>query len=41
MTETPYEAEDALQQLVAEHPEMLPGDDAGPEGQRWLLIDRE
>ena len=28
MRETPYEAEDVLQQLIEEHPEMLGGDDA-------------
>ena len=40
MRETPYKAEELLQKLVADHPEMLAGDDA--EGsQRWLLIERE
>lgn len=40
MREMPYQAEDLLQKLVADHPEMLAGDDA--EGsRRWLLIERE
>lgn len=42
MREVPYEAEDVLQELVAEHPEVLVGDDASDNGgQRWLLIERE
>jgi len=40
MRETPLKAEDVLQKLVAEHPEMLAGDD-GEGSQRWLLIERE
>ena len=42
MREIPYEAEDILQKLVAEHPEMLAGNDEnGDARQRWLLIERE
>jgi len=40
MRETPYRAEDVLQKLVAEYPEMLAGDDAEA-SKRWLLIERE
>ena len=40
MRETPYKAEDVLQKLVAEYPEMLAGDDAEA-SKRWLLIERE
>jgi hypothetical protein len=39
MRETPYSAEDVLQQLIEEHPEMLGGDDA-PHGQ-LILVRRE
>jgi hypothetical protein len=42
MREAPYTAEDVLQELVAEHPEMLAGQDVNDNGsQRWLLIERE
>jgi hypothetical protein len=42
MREAPYKAEDVLQELVAEHPEMLAGEDVSENGsQRWLLIERE
>jgi len=42
MRETPYEAENILQKLVAEHPEMLAGDDASQNAQQqWLLVERE
>ncbi len=32
MREVPYEAEDVLQKLVADHPEMLAGDDLAEDG---------
>lgn len=42
MREVPYEAEDVLQKLVADHPEMLAGNDVAEDArQRWLLIERE
>jgi hypothetical protein len=42
MRETPYEAEAILQKLVAEHPEMLAGNNPGANvDQRWLLVERE
>jgi hypothetical protein len=40
MRETGYKAEDVLQKLVADHPEMLAGDDVDS-GRRWLLVERE
>jgi hypothetical protein len=40
MTEKPYEAEEALQALLAEHPEMLVGGSADGD-RRFLLISRE
>ena len=41
MKETPYEAEDALQALLAEHPEMLVGGPPSDDSRRWLLVSRE
>src|SRR5436309_6461915 len=42
MRETPYEAEDVLQQLIAKFPSLLAGDQFGVEvPRRWLLIGRE
>jgi hypothetical protein len=42
MRETPYEAEDVLQQLIAKFPSLLAGDQMGAETpRRWLLIGRE
>jgi len=38
MRETAYEAEDVLQQLIAEHPEMLAGDDRHG---RLVLVSRD
>lgn len=39
---TAYALEDALQQLIADHPQLLPGDQINPEDpRRWLLIKRE
>ncbi|HSO99229.1 MAG TPA: hypothetical protein VLP43_09785 [Solirubrobacteraceae bacterium] len=39
MRETPYDAEDVLQQLIERHPEMLAGGDES--GQSLILIRRE
>ena len=39
MTEAPYEAEDVLQALLAEHPEILAGGDSSATG--WVLVRRE
>ncbi len=41
MREAPYEAESLLQALLAEHPEVLAGDDSGDSRQAWLLVQRE
>src|SRR5687767_14628814 len=42
MREAPYDAEKVLQELLADHPEVLAGDDADSgEARRWLLIRRE
>jgi hypothetical protein len=41
MREAPYEAESLLQALLAEHPEVLAGDDTGGGPQAWRLIRRE
>src|SRR5213595_598802 len=42
MRETPYEAEDVLQQLIARFPSLLAGDQFdGDVPRRWLLIGRE
>lgn len=42
MTEQPYESEDLLQKLLADHPGVLAGDQFhGAEPKRWLLIRRE
>src|SRR4051794_27534998 len=42
MRETPYEAEDVLQQLIAKFPSLLAGDQLGGEvPRRWMLIGRE
>ncbi len=40
MVEVPYEAEEILQKLLADHPGLLAGDEAGSETD-WLLIQRE
>jgi hypothetical protein len=41
MVEEPYEAEDVLQRLIADYPNLLAGDqDDGPKN-RWLLVRRE
>ncbi len=42
MTEQPYESEDLLQALLANHPSVLAGDQFnGAEPKRWLLVNRE
>lgn len=42
LTETEYDSEAALQELIAEHPEVLAGERMTPdEPRRWLLISRE
>lgn len=41
MTEQPYETEDVLQALLADHPDLLAGDQAAGEPRRWLLLARE
>jgi hypothetical protein len=42
LRETPYEAEDVLQQLIAKFPSLLAGDQFGIEApRRWLLVGRE
>jgi hypothetical protein len=42
MTEQPYESEDLLQALLADHPSVLAGDQFnGAEPKRWLLVGRE
>src|SRR5215471_7294841 len=40
MREQPYEAEDVLQALIAEHPEVL-ADDPDDELRQWILVKRE
>jgi hypothetical protein len=42
MTEAPYDAEEILQGLLADYPDLLAGDQMRPsEPRRWLLISRE
>jgi hypothetical protein len=42
MAETAFAAEVDLQELLARHPGLLPGDQIDPESpRRWLLIARE
>lgn len=42
LSEAPYRDEDALQRLIADHPEVLAGEQMTPgEPRRWLLIRRE
>ena len=41
MTEARYDAEDVLQKLLADYPDLLAGDQMRPnEPRRWLLITR-
>ncbi len=42
LTEAPYSAEDILQALVANYPDLLPGDEINPVApRRWLTVARE
>lgn len=41
MVEQPYEAEDVLQQLLADYPDLLAGDQDSEARKRWLLVQRE
>jgi hypothetical protein len=41
MVEQPYEAEDVLQQLLADYPTLLAGDQDSEGRKRWLLVKRE
>src|SRR5262245_48061186 len=42
MNETAYEAEEVLQTLLAEYPDLLAGDQMRPPSpRRWLLVERE
>lgn len=41
MLERGYESEAQLQQLLADHPNVLAGDNIGGEERRWLLVARE
>jgi hypothetical protein len=42
LKETPYEKEDILQELLADHDDLLPGDQIDPDDpRRWLLVTRE
>jgi hypothetical protein len=42
MSGQPYDSESLLQSWIADHPELLAGDQINPENpRRWLLISRE
>src|SRR4051794_2757272 len=41
MTERRYDAEAVLQQLLADHPNLLVGEQDGDRRKRWLLVQRE
>jgi len=42
MTQQPYEAEELLQQLLADYPNLLAGDQINSEApRRWLFISRK
>ena len=42
LEETPFSSEDELQALIAEHPELLDGEQISPgDARRWVLITRE
>jgi hypothetical protein len=41
MTDQPYDAEDVLQTLLADHPDLLVGEQDGDQRKRWLLVQRE
>jgi hypothetical protein len=41
MVERPYDSEDALQALLADHPGLLAGEDVGDAPRQWVLLSRE
>ena len=41
MVEQPYEAEEVLQKLLADYPNLLAGDQGSEARKRWLLVKRE
>ena len=42
LTEEPFDTEDILQKLIADHPELLDGEQIRPaDPRRWLLVTRE
>ncbi|MGI9043948.1 MAG: hypothetical protein ACR2GK_07450 [Gemmatimonadaceae bacterium] len=41
LSEQPYDSEDLLQQLLAQYPEVLAGEDHGGQPRKWLLVKRE
>ena len=42
LPESPYETESVLQELLAKHPDFLPGDQINPtDPRRWVLVKRE
>lgn len=41
MIEAPHEAEDVMQRLLADYPDLQVGDDDRSERRRWLLVKRE
>ena len=41
MVEKPYEAEEVLQRLLADYPDLLGGDDDREDRKRWLFVRRE
>lgn len=41
MVEEPYQAEDILQKLLADYPNLLSGDQDSDARKRWLLVERE
>ena len=42
LEETPFSSEDELQALIAEHPELIDGEQIRPgDARRWILITRE
>src|SRR5450755_4827284 len=41
MAEEPYASEAVLQKLLADHPDLLAGDQTGDEPRRWLFVSQE
>ena len=42
LTEEPFSSEDLLQALIADHPELLDGEQIRPDDpRRWILVKRE